>query len=273
MSSLLTKTKEFIQRDNDIYFIQTISDKIIINDNYVGILILDNNLNIIRKLRIFEGIIVYNSFVNSVNEEVLLFCPDNECMVYVNLINYEYKVIYIKNELQSLIFSNIYEWNENGLVLTTYKGEFYNICINGKSIHKIDYKDAIKMYAKLYKIFQESKKHKVFKVFSNENIVIMDYDESNISIFNYKDKTKRILNSVTLDFIDINYRQGILTLVNENKVEIITNNDKSIIYPEEDYIFLQVRIIRKLNRFFLIVLSSSKSSASFSRVEMFQLYY
>jgi len=32
---MLVKIKEFVQRDNDVYFFQTVSDKIIINDNYV----------------------------------------------------------------------------------------------------------------------------------------------------------------------------------------------------------------------------------------------
>jgi len=45
---MLVKIKEFVQRDNDVYFFQTVSDKIIINDNYVGLLILDSDLNLIK---------------------------------------------------------------------------------------------------------------------------------------------------------------------------------------------------------------------------------
>jgi len=87
---MLVKIKEFVQRDNDVYFFQTVSDKIIINDNYVGLLILDSDLNLIKRLAIFDGITIYSSFFNNSNEEILLFCPDNECIVYVNIRSYEY---------------------------------------------------------------------------------------------------------------------------------------------------------------------------------------
>jgi len=45
---MLVKIKEFVQRDNDVYFFKPVSDKIIINDNYVGLLILDSDLNLIK---------------------------------------------------------------------------------------------------------------------------------------------------------------------------------------------------------------------------------
>ncbi len=268
---MFAKTKEFKQKDNDVYFFQTVSDKIIINDNYVGILILDSNLNLIKSLTIFDGITVYSSFVNNINEEILLFCPDNECIVYVNLKNYEYKVIYFEDGLESLIFSNLYEWNDNSLVLTTFKGEFYSICIREKSIQKIDPEEVEREYIELHKLYQESRKHKVFRVFSDENIAIMDCGERNINILNYKNQTKHVFNNTTIDFLDIDFREGILAIINENVVDIITDNSNAMIYPEENYIFLQGRILSKLSNLFLIVLSSSKSNASNSGVEMFKL--
>lgn len=100
--------KEFTQ--NDIYFMEVLSDKIIINDNYNGILVFDKNLELIKKLEIFEDITIYYSFVNNIGGEILLFCPDNECIVYINIETYEYEVIYLKNGLENLIFSNLYEW-------------------------------------------------------------------------------------------------------------------------------------------------------------------
>ncbi|NYC30620.1 hypothetical protein [Clostridium saccharobutylicum] len=120
--------KEFIK--NDIYFMEVLSDKIIINDNYNGILVFDKNLELIKKLEIFEDITIYYSFVNNIGGEILLFCPNNECIVYINIETYEYEVIYLKNGLENLIFSNLYEWNDNGLILSTYNGEFYSVCID-----------------------------------------------------------------------------------------------------------------------------------------------
>lgn len=265
---MLIKTKEFKQ--NDIYFMEVLSDKIIINDNYDGILILDNNLDLIKRLNIFEGITVYSSFINN-SEEMLLFCPDNECMVYIDIANYEYKVIYLNNGLESLVFSNLYEWNEKGLVLTTYKGEFYKVCAYEKTIQKIDYKEIEKLYPDLCKFHQESIKHKVIRAFPHEYIAIIDDEKRNINLLNVKDQTKYVLNNATINFLDIEFRGGTFAIVNENMIEIITTQDKSVLHPNKNYIFLKARFLSIPNDICLVTLSSSQSNVNYSNIDMFQL--
>ncbi|MBU3131876.1 hypothetical protein KPL40_05370 [Clostridium gasigenes] len=268
---MFIKTKEFNQNDNDIYFMEVLSDKIIINDNYDGILILDNNLNLIKRLKLFEDITVYSSFINN-NEEILLFCPDNECMVHINIANYEYKVIYLRNGLENLIFSTLYEWNENALILTTYKGEFYKVCVYEKTMQKIDYKEIERLYPKLYEFHQESIKHKVVKVFADEYIAIIDDEKCNINMLNFKDQTKQVLNNATANFLDIEFRAGAFAIVNENTIEIITTRDKGVMYPNKDCIFLKARFLGKPNDIFLVTLSSSQSNVNYSKIDMFQLW-
>ncbi|WP_432748264.1 hypothetical protein [Pectinatus frisingensis] len=268
---MLIKTREYKQNNNDIYFIQTILDKVIINDNYDGILILDDNLDLIKRLKIFEGMTIYSSFINNVSEEILLFCPDNECMVYINLLTYEYKVIYLKNKFEKLIFSNLYEWNMNGLVLSTYNGELYSISIKEKKIRSIDYEEAERDYTQLYKLLQESKEHKIYRIFPNEDMVLLYDEDSNIKVYNYEGQTKHVLNNVSISSLDIDFREGIFAVVNENVLEIIANNNKVMIYPDENYIFLRGRLLSKHNNIYLIIVSSSKSDAGYSKVDMFRL--
>mgnify|MGYP003618208337 CR=1 FL=1 len=268
---MLIKTKEYKQNDNDIYFIQTISDKIIINDNYDGILIFNNNLDLIKRLKFFEGITIYSSFINNISEEILLFCPDNKCMVYINLLKYEYKVIYLKNGFEKLIFSNLYEWNMNGLVLSTYNGKFYSISIEEKKIQSIDYKQVERDYTQLHKLLQESKKHNIYRIFPDADIVLLYDEDLNIKVSNYENQTKHVLNNASISFLDIDFREGTFAVVNENIIEIIADNNKVMIYPDENYIFLRGRLLSKHNHIYLIVVSSSKSDASYSKVDMFQL--
>lgn len=268
---MLIKTKEFKQNDNDIYFIEILSDKIIINDNYNGILILDNNLELIKRLEIFDDITVYSSFINNIDGEILLFCPDNECMVYINVETYEYKVIYLKNGLENLIFSNLYEWNMNQLVLSTYNGKFYKICIDEKIIQKIDYEEVERLYPKLYEFYQESTKQKVIKVFSDQCIAIIEEEKHNINAFNYKKQTKHALNNASSNFIDIEFKEGIFVLVDENIIEIIAANDKQVMHPDENYIFLKAKFVSKLDCICLVTLSGSNSNVGYSKIDMFPI--
>jgi len=268
---MIIKTKEFNQNNNDVYFIEILSDKIIINDNYNGILILDNNLELIKRLEVFEEITIYSSFINNVNEEMLLFCPDNECMVYINLKTYEYKVIYINNGLENLIFSNLYEWNENCLALSTYKCEFYSICIDEKIVQKIDYKEVERLYYELYEFYRESTKQKVIKIFPDEYIAIIEDEKCNINAFSYKKQTKHNLNDGSINFIDIQFKEGTFVLVDENTIEIITPNGKEVLHPDENYIFLKAKFVSKLNCTYLVTLSSSNSNIDHSKIDMFEI--
>lgn len=250
---------------------EVLSDKIIINDNYDGILILDNNLDLIKRLNIFEGITVYSAFINN-NEEMLLFCPDNECMVYINIANYEYKVIYLNNGFESLIFSTLYKWNENGLVLTTYKGEFYSVSVYEKTIQKIDNKEIERLYPKLYKFHQELiKQHKVIKIFPYEYIAIIEDEKRNIYMLNFKNQIKYVLDITSVNFLDIEFREGTFAIVNENIIEIITTQNKSVLNPNKNYIFLKARFLSKLNDIYLVILRSNQSNVNYSKIDMFQL--
>ncbi len=65
---------EKIIRENDTYFLEVLDDRIIINDNYDGVLIFDLEMNFIKAINIFEDIVVYDSYVIS-NKELILFCP------------------------------------------------------------------------------------------------------------------------------------------------------------------------------------------------------
>jgi len=102
---------------------------------------------------------------NNSNEEILLFCPDNECIVYVNIRSYEYSVIHLTNGLENLVFSTLYEWNDNGLILTTYNNEFYSICVSKKSIKKIRDEEIAIKYTELYKFLQEARNIKLSRCF------------------------------------------------------------------------------------------------------------
>jgi len=155
--------------------------------------------------------------------------------------------------------------------LTTYNDEFYSVCVSKKSIQKICDEEIATKYTELYKLFQEERKYKTLKMLSDGSAVILDYDNHNINIINYKKQSKHVFNNASIDFLDIDYRKGILAIVNENGVKIMYNNGNAVIHPEEDYIFLKGRILDKLGNPLFITLSSSKLDINKSKIEMFQI--
>lgn len=148
---MITKTKEFVQDNNDMYFLEIVADKIVVNDNYSGVLILDRNLNVLKSLPLIEGIRIYTSYTNPINEEILLYCPDNNIIVYVNLKDYDYKIIQLNDGVDNLIFAEVYEWNENYVILSTYEFEFVKIHIKKSSLERIELGVAEQLYSCAYK--------------------------------------------------------------------------------------------------------------------------
>ena len=103
---------EKIIRENDTYFLEVLDDRIIINDNYDGVLIFDLEMNFIKAINIFEDIVVYDSYVIS-NKELILFCPENEKMVYINCEKNTSKVIDIDEELSDIVDLRLFSMKDN----------------------------------------------------------------------------------------------------------------------------------------------------------------
>ena len=60
--------------ENDVYFLQVIGSKIIINDNYDGIMILDCNMNFLKKIKgIFSTISERKKIVEFIYNFILNF--------------------------------------------------------------------------------------------------------------------------------------------------------------------------------------------------------
>ncbi len=103
---------EKIIRENDTYFLEILENRIIINDNYHGILIFDFGMNFIKAINIFEDIVVYDSYVIS-NKELILFCPENEKMVYIDCKKNISKVIDIDEELSHIVDLRLFSMKDN----------------------------------------------------------------------------------------------------------------------------------------------------------------
>jgi hypothetical protein len=268
---MIIKTKNYSQNDNDIYFLDVVYDKIVVNDNYDGIQILDSNLNLIKKIKIFSDITIYTSYTNYTSKEILLYCPDNECIVYIDLKTSDYKVIYLREGLENLVFSSIYSWIGDDIALSTYKGKFYNVSINEKTLKLIDCSDVGKLYPELYEFYQGLSKYKVINVHQNEYVAVIEDEKSNIAALNYKDRTREILKSTTANFIDMEFTEQIFIIVNEEAIKVVTEYSEELLQPNENFIFLKARFLKKLGDVFIVILSSSKSNANHSNIDIFKL--
>ena len=82
---------------------------------------------------------------------------------------------------------------------------YHSVCIDEKTIQKISNKEVERLHPKLYEFYQKSIKHKVIKVFQNDNLVILDDEKRSINLYNYKYQTKVFLIMFLLILLILNF--------------------------------------------------------------------
>lgn len=269
---MLVKSKEFVLENNDTYFLEKIADKLIVNDNYTGVIIFNESLDIIKTLKLFEGITIYSSYINYGNEEILLYCPDNEVVVYINLSSYYFNVFPITNGMENLIFSKIYKWNKNYVYVYTYNLDLVKIDTNSGIIRKVDGRCEKDIGSMFHGLFELLKDYEIIKIFQCEQIAIIKDKDNYIYALNYHNKTKRYIKKDNR-FIDIDYKNEMYVMVNENLIEVSINNNEETLCPDANYMFLKSKLFRNYSGAFLVVMCSNKSNVNDSKLLVYKAKY
>lgn len=75
---------------NDVYFMETLGDKIVVNSNYKGLMFLNSSLTLCETIAFFEDEDVMIDLAAKKNHELILLCSENDRVIYVN---YEKRII------------------------------------------------------------------------------------------------------------------------------------------------------------------------------------
>ncbi|KOF57062.1 MULTISPECIES: hypothetical protein [Clostridium] len=253
--------------ENDIYFMETVLDKIIINDGYEGIEVLDCNLKLVRKINIFKDIVIHYSYVNSKSDEIILFCPENGCFVHINLNNYDVKTIFIKNTLKNVIFSKVYLWYDNDIIiLDLYNMTFIRMDLNKGNLEILKEEEIMGLYPSFYRFCNYINIKSVIDIASKNYKAIVQNGNNEFFVYNLDGSFKKINIENTLDIIDFIYNEGNIGIVYGDYVKIIGNNNKKLIKCEEGDVFLKASYLENGN---LVVLSCDKLKQLQSKVLIF----
>lgn len=120
---------ERIIHGNDVYFIQVVGNKIVINNNYEGIIVYDYGINKIKEIQLFEDICIYSSFISE-NNDLILYCPENDKIVFLNIEHKETKILDIPSNLENEIIQKIVRNIEDKYIFSTFNQNY--ICLDKK---------------------------------------------------------------------------------------------------------------------------------------------
>ena len=250
--------------DNDIYFMEILDDLIVINDNYCGVIILNNNLEQVNKIELFDDITIYSSFKHS--KELLLFCPDNDCFVYLNL--YRYAIIPLES-FKNCIFSPLYFWDKDNVILIDYQGHLVNVNLIQKRLGFIDENN--KIWGKIRKEMKKMEGFWPYKIYEKEKRAIVISDNSRVRLIDYNQSTKVINEFNKEEYHDFEWVNEYLVKISDDKVKVYYNNKDIIDKASKQYIFLKGKIMELDKSKFFFLLYAPRGNLSESRIEKIEL--
>jgi len=244
----------------DTYILNVLEDKIVTNDEYQGLLIFEESLKLAKEVRIsINELLIYSSFKNQ--NQLLLYCPESECLVYVNVENYSFKVIYFEPELfGDIFFSKLYLWKKNEIFLTTYEGELFKVSIDEGTITKVTFEQIKHISQKFNSIYLDSSNRPISFYNQNESVVLSDdYDTQILTIFDYQNKAKKTLYFPLKDMHDFMYQNGNVLLVHEDQLELITAKGVRFIekMDKPTWIFLRAQFLSDNSSFVTLLADQS----------------
>ena len=253
-------------KDNDLYFLEVIGDRIIINDNYEGAIILYTDFNELCKLRIFTDFVVDISFKKA--DCIVICCYEKHCFVCIDVYRLEYQVIPFSSRMENVFFQNYYIWREDILIL---------MADNGKSIVQIDLETSEIVFTKdiemlePYKAIKEFNNFLCYKTYADENCVLIE-SSPDIFLIDYRNGTRSFKGHHLIDFHDIEVFCEYVLQISETKILISDTEGNTELSPSTpNHRFLRAKFIKQENDLFLVLLSCSNSDSQLSRLEKLKL--
>lgn len=186
---ILNTIHELCFENNDIYQIESCGDKIIANDDYYGVRILDHSLNTIKTIPFLEKLVIFSIYKKYDNSAVMLYAPEQNSLFFVDLQTFQHFTIKPENHLNDYFFGRNYYWQNNTLIFTEEnKNAFYQINFESSTLKKISTKTVKTINPTFFDFWKTCKKYNAITIYPNQNSFIFQKNRKLIAFYDYKNK-------------------------------------------------------------------------------------
>lgn len=254
---------------------EVVEEKIIINDNYDGVLILDSDLNILKSIRLLEDLSIDTSFLN--NQQIVLYCYENQCLIYINIDTYEYKIISLSADFEDKVFLSLYEWVDTDLFLIADDGDFFAyVNLNSGEVQSAERDIIDKLSFSIKNDWKKLSQFLVHKIYVQRAEAVIEKNNV-IKLINYKKQEEAILDIEPFEmeplfFYDVEVMGMCIAQISEKEILLYCTNKKSTLLPNyPQYSFVRGKFISANDEIFILLLSSSNSESSEAVIEKYYI--
>ncbi len=267
---ILKKLHTLNFEDNDIYRIESYQDKIIANEDYHGIRILDFSLNTIKVIPLFEGLIV-DFIYKKLDGNAIIVCDlDNNRLVLVDLQFFTHSIIQVEPPKNGYFFSRNYYWRDNIFILAIEnKNIFYQLNFETLTLNKISQKKVTDLVPEFVIFSNACRKYKAVTIYPEKEAFIFKKNRNLIGFYDYKSKNLILTKHKLGDFEDVDYhRSGFIFFYLWEKCIAFQKNKVFISSADPNYYCLRTNF---LSNDTILILETNRDDHKFCILSVYQL--
>lgn len=229
---------------------------------------MDNNFNVQKSIDLPQSIGIYSTFCGKGGNELLLYSPNDNLLLYCDIVNAKNTLIDISKVFSSCL-SPVYHWDDRIILLTTYDKRFYRFDLSTKQLDEVT-TDFVRLNHQFFNNFYQKVAQSGFGYQINslqQSFIYKDETNKEIIFFDFKHNKKTTIKDPESDYHDIVFYKGCCIFVSEDNL-IITEASNSLHYPIQDplYIYLRARFVMENDKLSIIVLISNKSDHKINKL-------
>lgn len=206
---ILNTIHELYFENNDIYQIESCGDKIIANDDYHGVRILDLSLNTIKTIPFLEKLVIFSIYKKYDNSAVMLYAPEQNNLFFVDLQTFKHFTIKPEISLNDFPFGRNYYWkNDNLIFVDDNRNIFYQVDFKSSAVKKITTKTVKSISPTFLNFSNTCKKHHAITIYPEKETLIFQKNRKLVAFYDYKNKNLILKKHSPGFFEEIFYHNG-----------------------------------------------------------------
>jgi len=245
---VLKEIKKIILIGSDVYMVEATKDKIIINDGYLGITVLNYQLEKVKDIRLFDDLIIDFVFQRKTNNELLLYCFENKCLIFIDLNNYTHKIITLNGYFETNNFSRLFIW-ENDIILTDYNHNFYKVFVCDGRVDKVSSSLVQKKYPLFFEICEKVKNSGIATYISESYVVLLNnLKTQEIELLNFFEQKQESVRYPLKRTHDFRYKNEHFLLIHEQQIDLVQSiGQRYQIKTKAPWVFLRAKFLESDN--------------------------
>lgn len=263
ISTIEAKKQNELTIKDDTYALEAIGPYLITNDDYAGISIFDHELHLVKALSIVGRLIIDYIYKHASENKIIIYDQDHRRFILVDLDHFSFNIIPLTSIDPDIVFSPLYQWNDNEIVLIAGTRNFFICNTQSGKIKKISEKTFGIKYPELYGFWHYSYGYvKTYYFIADKEFAVDDQDEERIFLIDFNDVPHGEIERPNFDIHDIIRSDDKICFVSEEAIQITDQSNNTLLFlrPPTDHEFTRARLFKQNDKTFLVTLNNHFAS-------------